>query len=195
MTIASHAQTLPSTVVRPTQHTINPETQAFVALGKEKEWEVAVLGRAPMLAEPVRLGDWLLMPVEEDASPMPTRAIERVQAIYAAGLRPQGFVVVHEAPLLLTTPEGRHAKAWQFPSLSPDAKSALKAAAGTLGVVAVGIGAVTGIAALAVAALSVAAVLAVPVFLLAGMTLIDPILVVVTEDGYWVEIDRWSNEA
>jgi hypothetical protein len=28
--------------------------------------------------------------------------------------------------------------------------------------------------------------------LLAGMVMLDPILVAVTEDGYWIEIDRWQ---
>ena len=41
------------------------------------------------------------LPAQLDSTHIPARALERVQAIYAVGLRPQGFVVVHEAPPLL----------------------------------------------------------------------------------------------
>ena len=171
---------------------LSSETRQLVTLGREHGWDFFVLGQAPMLAEPVRLGDWLLVPVEQDSSHVPVRALERVRAIYAAGLRPQGFVLVHEAPPLLPAPDQHQVDAIHFPVLSPEVKSALKAAAGTLGAVAVAVGALAGMAALAVAALSVAAVLALPVMLVAGVALVDPILVAVTEDGYWVEIDRWD---
>jgi hypothetical protein len=29
-------------------------------------------------------------------------------------------------------------------------------------------------------------------FLLIGLVMVDPILIAVTEDGYWIEIDRWN---
>ena len=46
----------------------------------------------------------------------------------------------------------------------------------------------------AVAVSAVVAVLAMPLFLIGGigaLVLVDPVLIAVTEDGYWVEIDRW----
>jgi hypothetical protein len=33
-----------------------------------------------------------------------------------------------------------------------------------------------------------------PALLVVGAVVVDPILVAVTEDGYWVEIDRWWSE-
>ena len=74
---------------------------------------------------------------------------------------------------------------------SPQIRSVLKALGIAVGAVGSVLAAVTGVAVLAVAALSLAAVMVVPALLVMGAVLLDPILVVVTEDGYWVEIDRW----
>jgi len=172
---------------------VSPETRRLVNLSRERGWDCAVLGRAPLPEEPVRLGDWLAVPVDQDSSLVPVRALERVQAIYAAGLRPLGFVLVHEAPGLLPAPEQTGPASWQMPSLPPQLKSALTLAAGALGVLAVGVVAVAGVVVLAVAAIGLAAILAVPLFLVAGAAVVDPILVAVTEDGYWVEIVRWES--
>ena len=193
MTTTYHAQSITTSFVGRVAQAVSPEARRLVALGEERGWEFTVLGQAPMLAEPVRLGDWLLVPIEQDSSLVPARALERVRAVFAAGLRPQGFVLVHEAPMLLPAPGANRPGVLRLPTLSPEVRATLKAAAGTLGAVAVGVGALAGLAALAVAVLSAAALLALPALLIAGVTLVDPILVAVTEDGYWVEIDRWSS--
>jgi hypothetical protein len=153
------------------------ESQQIMAVGERKGWDFWVLGQAPLPSQPVRAGDWLIVPVEQDSSQIPVRALERVQAIYAAGVRPKGFVVVHEAPLQLTAPSRDDFETFQMPYLSPELKSALTIAVGGLAV--------------GLAALAAVAVVAVPLTLIAGLALVDPILVAVTEDGYWVEIDRW----
>ena len=45
-------------------------------------------------------------------------------------------------------------------------------------------------AALAVAAMAAVAVLAIPAMIV-GAVAMDPVLVLVTQDGWWIEIDRW----
>src|SRR3989304_7399310 len=79
----------------------HPETAKLVHYGLSHGWGLAILGQAPMLEEPVRLKEWLLVPAHEDIGQIPTRALNRVQALFAAGVRPQGFVIVHEAPMAL----------------------------------------------------------------------------------------------
>ena len=89
-----------------TQHVAsitNPNTKQFIELGDQIGWDFFVLGQAPFPSDPFQLGDWLVVPAHQDSSLIPPRAYERVQSIYAAGLRPKGFVVVHEAPKLLST--------------------------------------------------------------------------------------------
>jgi hypothetical protein len=112
-----------------------------------------------------------------------------MEAIFAAGIRPKGWLMVHEAPKLLpANVEERDVptpNTWLSPRTRQHTKTALKTIATVLG----GLAVATGTVALAVAAL----VAFLPVVLIAGAILIDPILVAVTEDGYWVEIDRWDS--
>jgi hypothetical protein len=172
---------------------LSPQTRQLTTLGRQQGWNSAVLGQAPLPTEPVRLGDWLIVPAHQDSSPVPARALARVQAIFAAGLRPKGFVVVHEAPKLLPAPVQDQPDTLQMSALPAHLRSTLKVASiavgvlGTLAVVA------SGLAILAVAAISLAAVLALPAILVVGAAVVDPILVAVTDDGYWIEIDRWWN--
>lgn len=160
------------------------ETRQLMSLAEELKWNSQVLGRAPMPDEPVRLGDWLLTPATADSTPIPERAWERIQAIFAAGIRPQGFVLVHEAPMLL--PDVAKVPTNEKPQPRPPASVGPALGAG--------LASASGLAAMAVAALAFVALL-LPLAVMAGALTLDPILVAVTEDGYWVEIDRWNIEA
>jgi hypothetical protein len=171
----------------------SPQAQALLDLGKCNGWDSFMLGQAPLPNSPVRLGKWLLAPAEADSSHIPARTLARVQAIYSAGLRPKGFVIVHEAPLELSAPkEQATSSALRLHPLLASALIGLGR-----GVVAVAPGvlkAVATTAAVALAAVGAATLVAIPLTLLVGAAVLDPILVAVTEDGYWVEIDRWVNK-
>ncbi len=189
-TLATNHRSLPSETAK---HQLLPlqETKELMSLAKEHRWGFQVLGNAPMPEQPVRLGDWLLVPALFDSSPILSRALERIQAIFAAGIRPQGFVLVHEAPMLISAPAETQVTernaALNFLDHSVSPRPADFAA-----LFGAGIAAASGLAAMAIGALTLLATLALPVTLMAGALLLDPILVVVTKDGYWVEIDRWS---
>ena len=171
---------------------VSPATLQLLLLGQQRGWDFAVLGQAPLPEDPVRLGDWLIVPADQDTSQVPARALERVQAIYAAGIRPKGFVVVHEAPKLLSAPVQDEPNTLRMPILPAQLKTTLTVVAGALGVLAIGFVVLSTIAVLAVLAISVAAMLILPAALVVGVALVDPILIAVTEDGYWVELDRWT---
>jgi len=162
----------------------SPKTTKLVALGERRGWEARVLGRAPLPQAAVRFGEWLIVPIEQDTSQVPARALRRVQAIYEAGLRPAGFVVVHEAPLQLAGPAPKPVQidpAEIVERLRPLGEVAVKVA-GMLVVVGVNV-------ALALA------FIAMPLpFLVIGALALDPILIAVMDDGSWVEIDRWWSE-
>lgn len=169
----------------------SPEARRYLALGKEQGWKVGVLGRAPMPDRPVRLGDWLLVPAEQDSSHMPSRAVERARSVFAAGLRPQGFVLAHEAPRLLPGSTQAHVDRWTLSGLPPDLKSMFSLSSGLLALLAIVVAVIAGLIVMALALGVAAFILALPLSLLSGVTLVDPILVAVTEDGYWIELDRW----
>ena len=164
-----------------------PETRQLLTLGRENGWEFSVLGQAPLPREHFRLGDWMVVPAHQDNSVIPQRALERVQAIYAAGLRPKGFVVVHEAPKLLSAPSEKKPEStpiWdELQNLTPTIKW-VGGAIGALTVVTLGVGGL-------VVAIMAGAALALPTVLVAGAIALDPILIAVTEDNVWIEIDRW----
>jgi hypothetical protein len=63
-------------------------------------------------------------------------------------------------------------------------RTGLKAACGILGTAALATGTIV-LGVLAIAAL-------IPVALIAGVVLLDPILIAVTEENTWIEIDRWE---
>ena len=180
----SHGTTaLTASAIKQMGSWVSSETRELVALGHTHQWNVVVLGQAPLPSAPLRLGDWLVVPASQDSSHIPTRALERVQAIYGAGLRPRGFVLVHEAPALLAAPahERTQKPPLKMPTVPPELTAFLPVAARAL-----------GIAVLSLAAISAAAVMAVAAALVVGVAMVDPILIAVTEDGYWIEIDRWT---
>jgi len=194
MNTTHHAMSVTTSFTERVATVVSTDTQRLLTLGRERCWDSAVLGQAPLPDIPVRVGDWLVAPVHQDSSQIPARTLERVQAIYAAGLRPRGFVLVHEAPLLLSAPAENKSSPLRMSALPPQLKSALGLVAGALGIVAAGLVLVLGVVVLVMAALAAVAVLVIPAMLVTGAVFVDPILVAVTEDGYWIEIDRWVNE-
>jgi len=161
----------------------SPKVQEMMTLSKQHNWDFAVLGQASMPQQPVRLGDWLIIPAEQDGSEIPERALARVGAIFAAGIRPKGFVLVHEAPMLLPAPKEEQAESFQpVWMLNP---ATTQKAIGTLNF------GVTALANVLAGAATLVATVILPAIFLTGAALIDPILIAVTEDDTWVEIDRW----
>jgi hypothetical protein len=167
------------------------EVRGLMDLSDQHGWDFAVLGQAPLPTEPVRLGDWLLIPAQEDTSSIPERTLARIQAIFAAGLRPKGFVVVHEAPKLLADPSVVEGEAVEISPVPPRVQLALQKAEEMATSAAKCLAVVAGAATVALGAMAAAAALLLPMLLLAAAAGLDPILVAVTEDDVWVEIDRW----
>ena len=164
----------------------SPWVQELMTLGKEEVWDFAIVGQAPMPEKAVRLEDWLIVPAQQDSSEIPEQALARVEAIYRAGIRPKGFVLVHEAPMLLPAPEGtevqRVEREW---ALDPETKEKI------IEPLSFGVSALAKVVAGVVTLFVAAGAVVIPAIFMTAAALIDPILVVVTEDDYWIEIDRW----
>ena len=152
------------------------EARQFVALGTRQGWDFRVLGRAPMPSAPIHLEEWLLVPAQLDNSDVPARTIDRISKVYAAGLRPKGFVIIHEAPKILQSPSMTSSEPARIPEFVQHSGNAARL-----------VGQVAG----AVARLAATVGVALPVALVTLALLIDPILVAVTEEDDWIEIDRW----
>ena len=147
-----------------------------------------------MPENPVRLGDWLLVPAQSDSTAIPVRSLARVHAIFLAGIRPQGFVLVHEAPKLLKAPQGTGSRG-QGPTVETWlGRSTIKWISAVGGALVLAVAAVAGLVMVAAALIALASVLIVPAVLMAVALGVDPILVAVTDDDHWIEIDRWNTE-
>jgi len=174
------------------RHGHGAQVAQTLALGRRKGWDFVVLGRAPLPVVPVQTGDWLIVPVQESTCPMPERTLRRIEALYASGVRPKGFVVVHEAPKLLPASIERSPSGLSTRSPAQRRLHALRRylpAAVAVGVLlVVGAGTLAMLLAVVVGAV---AVIAVGGLLVGAAIVLDPILVAVMEDGTWVEIDRW----
>ena len=169
----------------------SPEVRELVDVGRKHRWHFHAMGKAEIPARQIFLRNWMLVPVEQDTSLIPARALERVQAIYEAGLRPKGFVIAHEAPRTLANPaqdedyadgpriDAEKLKRIVLDDVLPRLTAALRVGAPLVG------------KCVLVALQGTLWVLG-GIGMLATVALLDPVLIAVTEDGYWVEIDRWE---
>lgn len=154
----------------------------ILQVGAAHHWPFRVLGVAPVPAAPVYHQDWWLVPAKEDRSLIPAWALERVQAIYAAGIRPQTFMIAHETPRQLDVPAGipkvSRIEYWGH-QMANHSVTALKVAGQALVIVTPIL--LTGIGLTLLAAVG-----------LAGAILTDPCLIAVTEDDVWIQIAYWK---
>jgi hypothetical protein len=139
-------------------NTLATQTQLLMYVGYKFNWDFINLGKAPIPEQPVRAGEWLIISATDDSSRIPRQTMQRIQTIYQEGIRPLHWVVVHEAPFLLSAPKTEK-KVHILPYI---------AILGGLGVW------------LATTLITTAAI-------------VDPILIAITPEYDWIEIDRWYN--
>jgi len=141
---------------------------------------VRILGQSMAPVIPQQVGDWWLEPLGP-ATILPARAQRRLRAVLAAGVVPRAVVVFHELP---ATPSARLSAVQRHVvsvarALPPMAAAVERSALRLLPV----------LGWLLIAA--VRALLCGLAAVVAALVLVDPCLVVVTEDGWWLEVDRW----
>jgi hypothetical protein len=142
------------------------EAKKALVLARQYHWFFRVIGTSKMIPNPTYKDGWWLVPVQDDKTIIPKNATQRVEKLIANGVRIQGVIVAHEAPKLLYAPPKEPFK------IDYDAigKTIEQIAAGLASVIATMFGIL---------------------FLLVPMAMIDPALIVVLEDGSWVEVMRW----
>jgi hypothetical protein len=176
------------------------------------DFPLRVVGRSTAPVVPQQVGDWWLEPITVDAE-LPLRARLRLDALLALGLEPKAVALFHEisetgqqpglsifpAPLSSLLKAGRQSGArfsrWAQQSL-PVITDRLSDAARRHGPPLVRTLAhltvrAAGLAALGLSVFAIAALGLIATAL--GAALADPCLIVVTADGYWIEIDRWDD--
>ena len=141
---------------------------------------VRILGQSLAPVLPQQVGNWWLEPLTP-ATILPARAQRRLQAVLAAGVVPRAVVVFHELPATPPAqfPVARRHAVMLARTLPPMAVAVERSALRLLPVLGWLL-----IAAIRALLLGLTAVVA-------ALVLVDPCLVVVTEEGWWLEVDRW----
>jgi hypothetical protein len=171
----------------------------------ELPFKLELMGRsvATVPDEPLVLGNWEIRPVRttQALSELPTRARRRVSQMAEAGIQVADLLIYHEVkePSRLSTltasastqlrivgPHLSNAKSklaiWasqDAPVLADQAQQLIRQHGPTL---------LKGLAVLATVVLTIAMYSALAI---ASAIASDPVLVMVTDDDYWIEIDRW----
>jgi hypothetical protein len=143
--------------------TISDDAKYALAVGRENHYWFRVLGTMGVIPQPVYKDEWWYLPYEPDIN-IPEKALKRAE-ILKSEIPIKQMIVAHEAPLLLCAP-------------APKKKELPE------------IGSVVGIA------FKTAGVVLLAMFSLVGLfftsaVAVDPALIVVLEDGTWVEVMRW----
>ncbi len=151
------------------QHKIIQSTEAkkVITKARERHWRFKHIGNDGMIDNPTLDDEWLKVPIEQDTSIIPKRAINRVRYIQESGFKIQGVIVAHEAPKLLTAPV-MESKPVETPS--KESISAAESLVEIFSTVLTGFG---------------------YVLLFMPLVLLDPVLIVVLESGEEIEVMRW----
>jgi hypothetical protein len=143
------------------------EVGKALTLARKNHWWFRVIGTGAMISSPKYQDGWWLVPINEDKTIIPKNALERVEKLKQDGIRIQGVIVAHEAPKLLCAPAKEPFKI--------DTEAISK----TAGEVAAGLARV------------IATIFGILFYLVTFAVLVDPALIVVLEDGTYVEVMTW----
>lgn len=158
---------------------ISPETRRVLTLGREKYWGFRVSEGTGVLAEETYKDGWWYLPTD---SMQITRASKRIEVIKSSGVRVRQVIIAHEAPKLLCGP--------QKPDQINKGKIAIWVATGLLA--AVGVVTAAAMITMVIMYLLVPLVIGMAVVMMMGLgLLIDPVAIIVLEDGTRIEVLRW----
>jgi len=140
---------------------ISYEARRAIQIGYNNHWRFRVVGQGEVPTESFYRDEWVFEPVA-----IPQVAQDRIEVLKRFGFRFKGFVIAHEAPRLLSapTPKKQDFKNNQTSHILPDTQRLL----GNL---------IQGF-----------------VFFFAfifQVALLDPALIVILEDGTWLEVMTW----
>jgi hypothetical protein len=140
---------------------ISYDARKAVQVGYDNHWRFRVVGQGEVPAESFYRDEWVFEPIKA-----PQVAQDRIEKLKQSGIRFKGFVIAHEAPRLLSAPAPKKNdfKNNQTSGILPDAEALF----GNL---------LKGFLFFLTFVFQVA--------------LLDPALIVVLEDGTWLEVMTW----
>jgi hypothetical protein len=167
------------------------QERLIMELSEAHAFAFRVIGVAPPPTKTVYYNDWRLVPLAEDTSNIPARAVERLRTIYEAGIIPKAVIIGHELPphpSPLPSPSTPQAELPPWPQLQPPNEVSMPTREATSS------GIAPVLAPLAAVVAGACTILPTLFPLLLAGALLDPCLLVVTEDNVWIQIDFWADE-
>ena len=160
------------------------KAQDLISFGKARGWRFSDMGTAPVPNGPVIVGKWLLVPEQMDESILPISAAQKIQAIRFAGLKPRGYVIAHEIP----EEKNEYPKEKSI-TQKPSEQSAVKSPE-------IGSNNKNNTSNLLerIGSILKKLPLILPILFIGSLLLLDPILIAITDDYTWIEIERWKEE-
>ena len=144
--------------------------QEVIAIGRKNHWRFRVIGYGEAPTETVYQSGWSLTTLPE----APRIAQDRLFALKAAGVGVKALIIAHELPNFVVGPEPKSDFNFE-PILSGLTK------------IAKGVG-IVALATTATVAIAAAAAIVAPILLIFTAVLVDPAIIIICEDGTWVEI-------
>jgi len=140
---------------------ISYEARRAIQIGYASHWRFRVVGQGEVPAQSFYKDEWVFEPINA-----PQVAQDRIETLKRFGFNFKGFVIAHEAPRLLSAPEPKKQdfKNNQTNDILPDVEA-------FLGILLKGF-----------------------LFFLTlifQVALLDPALIVILEDGTWLEVMTW----
>jgi hypothetical protein len=175
---------------------ISKDAQKVMDMGAAKHRQFRYIGVIEMLAAQIAVGNWIFNPIEKDNSIIPRGAMKRVDDIKALGVPINGMVVAHDThkPKLLMKP------VFPYPMLNkPEPKPEPKPAREPINLWPVV--EIIGVILLSIVKIAYYMIYGTVwfVFGIVGLAfqigLADPALIVVLEDGSWIEVARWEDSS
>lgn len=140
---------------------ISPEARKAILVGRQNHWRFKVVGQGGVPQKPFYKDEWVF----ELQTTTPDIGQDRINALRASGVRFKGFLVAHEAPRLLSAPK-----------VAQNANDVKKRSSEILPERQFGF-------------IAEFVVIFLQIFFQA--LLLDPALIVVLEDGTWLEVMTW----
>ncbi len=145
------------------QIVVPTDVRIAMDVARSNHWQFRVWGTGPVPTEPIYTDSWWLLPA--GAAEIPESGQERIAALKRAGIPIKAAVVGHEAPKALLAPKEQ-----------PGAESGSRQTAQSI-------------------TSSGGGFILEGLLMLFGLTvqamLVDPALVVILEDGTWLEVMTW----
>src|SRR5687768_14066312 len=145
---------------------ITPEARKAILVGRSNHWRFRVLGQGDMPAESFYKDQWVFEP-HTTVPNIPKEGYPMLDALRRSGVHFKGYVIAHEAPRLLAAPkEAPKPDVKKTPDILPATQN-----------------------------FDFFVMLLPLIFeLLFRVVLLDPALIVVLEDGTWLQVMTWYED-